>query len=569
MKKQFFLSFSCLSLLFSLSGCAFLSEPSSNYEDEVTVKSVYHPLYNYNEEYSIKATSLKTYYVNDGALPYVDVSSFMTSLEGLYQTKYISYSTPSERKLVASWRTQSQTFTLTIDDEKNTITANSISFFNLLYGTSETNYSFALKTVDTKTTQESSKVFDLGAYGIEIYRKKDLVLLPFCVANTLFCSSNYHNFYFNGNAYYGTYFGFAMSESEEALKKSFSTRTWQGGSIPSDIATMNAKHFLFIMDNYYGLKDYYKIGSFSSYLGDEVVTKLSSSSEEEARSGYFTTLFEKLDELHTSYDYYSFFCNSTSLKPTYGKVRNAYIEESTKLEADYKAAYPENEPVRYYDDTAIIVAQSPIQTGASSDLHDESGNLKEDAYTKDSFYYMKEMLSRIGKHGGIKNILFDLSRNGGGNMGAAFRMLGLMGDEDLCYGATNMLSSSGYAIKMKIDANEDGDYEDDDAYSSYNWGILTSALTFSAANYIACNASYSGAAKIYGERSGGGACPIVGFVNADGSSFHMSGPSILKCAKINGNDITFKEVQSGAALDKELSTDYFYGHDDMLDALFD
>ena len=568
MKKRWFLSFSCLPLLLSASGCSFFGGSSSSYEDGITLKSVSHPLYNYNEEYSINAKSLKTYYVNDGSLPYVDVSTFISTLEGLYQTKYISYSTPSERKLVASWRTQTTRYTLTVDDEKNTITASSMTFFDLVYGTSGTNYSFALKTVDSKTTQESPKTFDLGAYGIEIYRKKDLVLIPFCVANTIFCSNNYYNFYFNGNAYYGTYFGFAL-DSSDALKESFTKRSWYGGNIPSDIASMNARHFLFIMDNYYGLKDYYEIDSFASYLGDEVVNQLSSTSEESARSGFYASLFEKLDELHTSFDYYSFFCNSTSLKPTYGPVRTSYREESSNLESAYASSYPDDEPVRYYDDTAIIVAQSPIQTGASSDLYDDNGNLKEDAYTKDSFYYMKEMLSRIEKHGGIKNVLLDMSRNGGGNMGAAFRMLGLMNDKDIVYGSTNRLSDSGYAITVRIDADEDDDYDDDDAYSSYNWGILTSAVTFSAANYLACNASYSGAAKIYGERSGGGACPIVGFVNADGSSFHMSGPSMLQCAEVKKDTINFKEVQSGAALDRELSTDYFYGHDDMLDALFD
>ncbi len=568
MKKRWFLSFSCLPLLLSISGCSFFSASSSNYEDDIAVKSAYHRLYNYNEEYSIQAKGLTTYYVNNGSLPYVDISTFISSLEGLYQTKYISYSTPSERKLVVAWRSQTTKYTLTVDDEKNTITASSMTFFDLVYSTSGTNYSFALKTIGAKTTQESPKTFDLGAYGIEIYRKKGLVLIPFCVANSLFCSSNYYNFYFNGNAYYGTYFGFAM-DSSDALEDSFKNSSWYGGSIPNDIASMNAKHFLFVMDNYYGLKDYYKIDSFASYLGDEVVNRLSSTNEENARSGFYTSLFEKLDELHTSFDYYSFFCSSASLKPAYGPVRTSYLEESSKLKTAYASAYPDDEPVRFYEDTAIIVAQSPIQTGASSELHDDNGNLKEDAYKKDSFYYMKEMLSRIEKHGGIKNVLLDMSRNGGGNMGATFRMLGIMNDKDIVYGSTNRLSGSGYAITMKVDANEDGSYDDEDAYGFYNWGILTSAVTFSAANYLACNASYSGAAKIYGERSGGGACPIVGFVNADGSSFHMSGPSMLQCAEVKDDSINFKEVQSGAALDKELSPDYFYGHDDILDALFD
>ncbi len=569
MKKQALLLCLSLPLCLSLSGCSFFSSSSSDYEDDISLKSRSLPSYNYDSEYQIKESYLKTYYVNGGSLPYVNLSDFVSSLEGLYETKYISYRTPSSRKLVASWRSQYDTYSLTVDDEKNAITVSSMTFFNLLYSTSETNYNFDLKYSDVKSVEGKEKVFDLGNYGIEIYRKKDLVLLPFCVANTLFCSNNYHNIYFNGNAYYGTYFGLGMDSTGETISKIFSTRSWGGGSIPEDIAAMNAKHFLFVMDNYYGLKDYYRIDSFASYLGEDIVSSLSSTSEETCRLALFDSLYQKLDEMHTSYDYYSLFASSSSLKPTYGPTRISYNEEYKRLNEAYSASYPEDEPVRFYDDTAVIVSQSPIQTGSSSELHDDSGNLKEDAYKKDSFYFMKEMLSRIEQHGGIKNILFDLSRNGGGNMGATFRMLGILSDDDVVYGSANMLSGGGYAISMKVDVNEQGDYDDNDAYSSYNWGILTSALTFSAANYLACNASFSGAAKIYGERSGGGACPIVGFVNADGSSFHISGPSILKNVSFSGDKVVFHEVQSGAEPDKELSAEYFYGHDDMLDALFD
>ena len=566
MKKQVLL-FSSLPLCLSLCACHFHAEKSSSYEDDVSVSGVYHAVHNYNSEYSLSCTRMKTYYINWGELPYVDVSSFIEDLEGLYQTKYISFSTPSERKLIASWRTKSETYTLTVDDEKNTVSVSSMTFFDCIYSTSGTDYSFALKTTGSKILQESPKTFDLGAYGIEIYRKKDLVLIPFCVANTLFCSSHYYNFYFNGNAYYGTYFGFAMDDGT-AIKASFSDRAWNGKEIPEDIASLNAKHFLFIMDNYYGLKDYYGISSFSTYLGEETVEGLGSTKEEKARSALYEVLFQKLDEMHTSFDYYSFFCSSTSLKPTYGHTRVSYQAESKRLNQAYEEAYPKDEPVRYCGDTAIIVLQS-LTTGSTSELRDENGKLKADAYQKDSFYFMKEMLSRIENHGGIKNVLLDLSRNGGGNMGATFRVLGLLSDGDLIYGTTNMLSSSGYAITMKADADEDEDYGDEDAYSSYNWGILTSSLTFSAANYLACNASFSGTAKIFGERSGGGACPIVGFVNADGSSFHMSGPSVLKNAKMSGDGIDFYEVQSGAKLDKELNSGDFYGDDCKLDALFD
>ena len=189
-----------------------------------------------------------------------------------------------------------------------------------------------------------------------------------------------------------------------------------------------------------------------------------------------------------------------------------------------------------------------------------------DAYQKDSFYYMKEMLSRIRAHGGVKNVLIDLSRNGGGNLGALFRILGLMSDDDVTYASRNRLDGTTAVSRMKVDADEDGDYDDADALSSYHWGLLTSKLTFSAANYWACYVKDHGIGKIFGVQSGGGACSIVGFVNADGSSFHISGPNAMMTF-MGKND--FRSVAKGAVPDKEMDPGSFYGNDEMLDRLFD
>lgn len=567
MEKRFLSSVLPLSL--ALSACSLFANPSSTYEDDISLREKTYSLINCDSDYSLSSTSINAYFVDGGALPFVDVSSFLSSLDGLYRTEYFSYSTLSSRLCSFSWRSAEQTYSLRIDDKANTITASSMAFFDLVYSSSTTNYNLALKTSEVRGSEGKPKVFDLGAYGIEIYRKKNLVLLPFCVANTIFCSSHYFNLYFNGSAFYGSYFGFSMDE--EAAKKAFASNGLGGGKIDEDVASMNAKHFLFVMDNYYGLKEYYGISSFEEYLGESIVSSLSSPEEETSRQAYMDALCYKLDEMHTSFDYPSFYYSSNGqAQVRYGERRQNYLALYNELNASYKENYPDDEPLRFFGDTAIIVSQYPIATAAKSELYDDSGKLKEDAYAKDSFFFMKEMLSRIEKHGSIKHILVDLSRNGGGNVGAVFRVLGLMSDNDIVYGSQNTLSSSSYAFSMKVDADLDGDYDDDDAYGDYEWGLLTSPLTFSAANLWACMAAYSGSAKIFGLASGGGACSIVGFVNADGSSFHISGPSMMANAKMNDDGtVTYGEVQSGARLDKELDAEYFYGHDDKLDALFD
>lgn len=514
----------------------------------------------------MKSKSIDLYFKDGGSLAYVELSSFLKSLEGLYQTSYFSFQTMGERELDIIWRTREATYQMKVDDEANSIWVSSMDFFQLIYSTSGTNYNFALKVTDAISSPGNPVTFNLGSYGIDVYRKKDSVLLPFCVANTLFCSSHYTNLYFNGSAVYNAYFSFAMDE--EAMKDAYSTNLTFNQSIPEDVAKMNKANFLFVLDNYYGLWDGIPSDLESSHPG--LLASLGSSDEQKAFSAMSELIYQILDEMHSSYDSLSFYASAQgdySLTP--GPRRKAFNEESAELEASYKAAYPNDEPLRFEGDTAIIVSQYPIVTGSTADLKDSQGNLKEDAYTKDSFYFMKEMLSRIQRHGGVKNILLDLSRNGGGNLGAVFRMMGLMTDGQISYGNSNRMDGSSYCQIMKVDADEDGDYDDEDAYSSYQWGLLTSGTTFSAANYLACASRSLGIAKVFGENSGGGACPIYGFVNADGSSFHISGPSSMATVSFSGRKPVYKSVQNGAGVDKEVNHSDFYGHDDVLDALFD
>ncbi len=568
MKKNSRISLALLPIC--LSGCSFFANQGSDYEDGVSFEKKVLPFTNYNSDYSLTATSIPLYFKDGGDLPYVEVWSFINSLEGLYQTRYLKLSTPSSRLSEVSWTQQTSllsttTYTLSINDKDNTITCSSMIFFDLVYSTSGTDYSYNLKTVDYTQNQGGSVTFDLGAYGIDIYRKKNEVLLPFCVANTIFCSSHYFNLHYNGSKVVASYFGLAMDENASSdLKES---NVLSSGSIPEDVAKMNKANFLFVLDYFYGLRS---STYFSSHLDGATLEDLSSTSEVQAFEAMGKVLSNDIDEMHTAFDSLSFYAfDNVDHYLSFGDNRLSYLKESSNLNEAYEMAYPNDEPVRFYDDTAIVVSDYPIKTASYASTHDKNGNLLDEAYKADSFYYMKEMMNRIENRGGVKHILLDLSRNGGGNMGAVFRMLGFLTDDKINYGAYRKIDGYAYSMGLKIDVDEDGNFDDDDSYSSYSWGILTSGVTFSAANFFVCYAKAYGLAEIFGEKSGGGACPIYGFVNADGSNFHISGPSQMVIPSKDGDSYSFVSVQSGAAVDKSLDTSYFYGHDEVLDGLFE
>ena len=193
MKNRPWTCLSLLALALGVSSCSFFQFSVSNYEDVGTFEKRTFALKNYNEEYQIKSKSIDLYFKDGGALPYVELHSFVSALEGLYQTSYISFKTVGERELDLTWRTLEATYQMRVDDRSNSIWVSSLDFFNLIYSTSGTDYNFALKVTDAKSNPGNPVIFDLGTYGIDIFRKKDEVLLPFCIANTLFCSSHYTN----------------------------------------------------------------------------------------------------------------------------------------------------------------------------------------------------------------------------------------------------------------------------------------------------------------------------------------------------------------------------------------
>ena len=137
----------------------------------------------------------------------------------------------------------------------------------------------------------------------------------------------------------------------------------------------------------------------------------------------------------------------------------------------------------------------------------------------DSAVYLEEVLENAFKESpSIENIMLDITWNTGGNVGALYRVIGFMTNQPFLVsrisGDTNSKSSSFVQV---VGVPE---------YHTYKWAVLTSPLSFSAANSLATIVKENNIATVIGLQTGGGASSITPILLPVGSSFTMSSNSV-------------------------------------------
>src|SRR5690606_24633008 len=118
----------------------------------------------------------------------------------------------------------------------------------------------------------------------------------------------------------------------------------------------------------------------------------------------------------------------------------------------------------------------------------------EDPDGDDSDRFMKETLQKIfAANPNVENIVVDLSYNTGGNLGALLRVLGYMTEMPIEMSYMNPTDGSNVTYFVDVET---------EAYDEVNWFIMTSKVTFSAANLMTSIAQHMGFATIIGTQSG-------------------------------------------------------------------
>ena len=134
----------------------------------------------------------------------------------------------------------------------------------------------------------------------------------------------------------------------------------------------------------------------------------------------------------------------------------------------------------------------------------------------------------------IKNVVLDLSCNGGGALyTAAFVISWMLGKCTLQ--TTNPISGAKWSITYQADVNCDGNYDDGDTIKDKNLFCLVSPCSFSCGNLVPAMLKASDRTTILGVTSGGGTGCVQQSSVADGTLFRMSSKWIMSVQKNGSN----------------------------------
>ena len=177
-----------------------------------------------------------------------------------------------------------------------------------------------------------------------------------------------------------------------------------------------------------------------------------------------------------------------------------------------------DETYREYGSTAIIRIDSfnPDEAGWAA-WKEGKGEIPNDALGITWTGLQKAMANPA-----VKNILFDLTLNGGGSQDLLQAIVGMFtGDVELR--GCNTLTKQDMHTVTVTDRNMDGviDEKDREVRYDYNLGVLTSRLAFSCGNLFPFMMQKKGAVVI-GENTGGGSCVVQMLTLSDGPVYMMS-----------------------------------------------
>ncbi|MCV3733923.1 S41 family peptidase [Mycoplasma enhydrae] len=510
--------------------------------------------------YPISSNQINLYFKrgNKNSIPYVAIEDMSKTLGGFYKRSYWNkklYSKEGKVRYDASGLSILGFNSIVFDFVNDTIEIDSPYFFQtLVRNSSQTNYSRQIKTKGEDIKEQSTKyVYDLGKYHIDIVYENSKTLIPFSVYNTLFCSQNYYNMYFNGDTVLGTFFD--LSDRTQGIEEFKSQGSiWLSQKAQNDYQRLdNYYNLLFTLDHFYGLKKIKNIDSFEKFIDKDQKALLISNDPTKYNEAYSNLFYKKLNELHTSLRMYGFHTNPTQKIDDAARNKSEEFKESTrisnKLKQARKTLQEQHDAKKFLikDNTAYIIFDE-FHAAADKDL-------KLPDYGKDTFETIREKLDTIAtKHPQVKNVVFDISQNGGGNIGAMLRTLGLLTNKDIKTHSLDTLWNINSTTTYQIDANKDNNFNDDDAFSQFNYFILTGKNTFSAANMFAAAAKELKIAKIIGQKSGGGTASIIPIVLQDGTSTIISSQDTGWFI----NDDKKQDLEFGVPVDIEISYDDFY-----------
>ena len=332
--------------------------------------------------------------------------------------------------------------------------------------------------------------------------------------------------------------------------------------MPEYLRLFNKNYLYFMLDSFYGLNEQKGITKMSTFFESLNYSKMLLSDKAEERGDALELMISSLDDSHTAllspsiaWDEDSYKSLPQSMIKDRSLLKKILSDERDKV---YKSLGLDLNGVRYSKDgkTAVITLDA---FNDDNYAYDENKKVKsdEELAKTDHFFKILSNLREIDKKGGVKNIIFDMSVNSGGNSGVMTKIMNLMSKSNKAnitfYDSNTNVTQT---MSTQIDSNNDGKYDDNDVYGNkYKFFLLTSPVAFSCGTAMPFFVSHQDLGYIIGQNQGGGECTLNQIALPNGQIVCHSSP--LHVFTFEDNNIVGDE----AGVSTDLSFSYFEFYD--------
>lgn len=430
-------------------------------------------------------------------------------------------------------------------------------------------------------TEAAPVIVSLKEYHMPVIAYENDILLPFlALQNTFGCVRMNNQLAYNGRDYYNAIEAnsFVIKETNTLKKDSPYMKALYSGPFSEKEETTPAYaeygyySTCLLLDLSFGHKEEKNITTFDEYFtrmkAKEVMCSTEPSSAMTAEFLLFNYLFDSghdtllspetvfgkidladqaavgkfVDGIKSSEEGANLFEQSEEKKPEgedilTDSIVGILLEKGFKVPdilsllvwgAFFDATRPEeygDERLDYYDDTAVIFFNSfeddTLERNPSYYL--DPVNEKDSANSSFAFFY--NCFEDIKKHDEVKNVVINISDNGGGNATGLISILGFLSpDGEVRISDQDILAGNYREEYYHVDTNVDGIADDQDGFGGqYDFYIMCSGSSYSCANALPYFAQQNGLATIIGAKPGGGDCVLASFVDAYGHCAYYSG----------------------------------------------